>query len=206
VAHPLIHLGYAYELSSPTIAVEALAMIASSYDYRHKYLDDPKYTKSSQFTTTNLEKILIRVQNDSRLTPHDSLETREDIILEYWNSWDITSISQSNMNAYRLSALLLVGCGRYDFFFCHALTAFHAVRTLLTLMSGKWQISLIRQWWLIVLSIYISQAKPQLDNSRITDYDLKGRDWEYVTNEALNSKWCLDAHFVKGLSSTPTGS
>ena len=65
VGHPLIHLGYAYELNSRTIAIEALALGACFYSSLHKYIDDPKYTKPSHYQSTSLLEILRRVKDDS---------------------------------------------------------------------------------------------------------------------------------------------
>ena len=45
LGHPLIHLGYAEEMSSRTIAIESLTLAACFYNDWHVYLDDPKYTK-----------------------------------------------------------------------------------------------------------------------------------------------------------------
>ena len=58
VAHPLIHLGFAYELNSRTVAIEALALGTCFYSSLHKYVDDPKYTKPSPIQSKSLLDIL----------------------------------------------------------------------------------------------------------------------------------------------------
>lgn len=44
---------------------------------------------------------------------------------------------------------------------------------------------------------YIAQNRPKLEPSYVKDFDLQGRDWEYVRRKALESKYSTDAHFVK---------
>ncbi|TKA71499.1 hypothetical protein B0A55_06482, partial [Friedmanniomyces simplex] len=60
LGHPLIHLGYAQELSSRTVAIESLALAACFYNDWHVYLDDPKYTKPAPNPTDSLFTILDR--------------------------------------------------------------------------------------------------------------------------------------------------
>jgi hypothetical protein len=85
----------------------------------------------------------------------------------------------------------------YDFFFCHLLTTSHAVRILLPLIETRWHTSIVRQWWLFTLAVYIAQTRPKIDEGRIMGVELAGRGWEWVDSHALSSKWSLDAHYVK---------
>ncbi|KAF2460016.1 hypothetical protein BDY21DRAFT_337173 [Lineolata rhizophorae] len=212
LAHPLIHLGYALELSSRTVAIEALALATCFYSFLHKYLDDPSYTKASTFKTDSPLNILQRVAADSRfdglfdgpgLGNMDVLfQKHEAELLEYWNAWDLSNPGEQFEQSQRAAVALLVATHnhqdqKYDFFLVHLLTSSHAVRILLPLVPAKFQISLVRQWWLFTLAVYISQTRPEIKLERITDYDVAGRDWKFVQNGALNSRWALDAHYVK---------
>ncbi|KAH7069249.1 hypothetical protein FB567DRAFT_565001 [Paraphoma chrysanthemicola] len=220
LAHPLIHLGYGYELESNTVAIEALALGACFYSPLHKYIDDPKYTKPSLHRgngdVTSLRELLDKVREDKRfdgLYEHGSgdiskvLEEREEAFLEYWNGWEITRPTEQFQEAQQIAAAILVATpppakGRYDFFFVHILTSSHAIRILLPLVPAKFHINLLRQWWLFALAVYIAQTRPRLDSSSIIEeYDVKGREWKHVVHNALDGPHSKDAHYVKALRS-----
>jgi hypothetical protein len=219
VAHPLIHLGYGYEFSSNTIAVEAVAMGCCCYDSLHKYLDDPSYTKPTSSPCTDLLVILDKIAVDKRfdgLFPSAGLNDiekllaeREDEVLEYWNAWDLSNPQKQLEESQRLAAALLVGTRKdgndYDFFLAHLLTSSHAVRILLPLVPAEFQLPLIRQWWLIVIGMYILQLRPRVDASRIANFNLDGRDWKYVQRRAVEGKHAVDAHYVKALRALKEG-
>lgn len=107
VGHPLIHLGYAYEMDNKELAIEALGLASVEYDFLHKYIDDASYRQrpssataaagSAAATTTPLE-LLGKMARDKRLKGLfkepggiDNLEAlfaqHEDLVLEYWNAW-----------------------------------------------------------------------------------------------------------------------
>ncbi|KAK7753696.1 hypothetical protein SLS62_004318 [Diatrype stigma] len=113
LGHPLIHLGYAYEMDNKELAIEALGLASVQYDFLHKYIDDPSYRQRSSSTTieaagsaattnphtsaTPLE-LLGKMARDKRLKSLfkepggiDNLEAlfeqHEDLVLEYWNAW-----------------------------------------------------------------------------------------------------------------------
>ncbi|KAL8977479.1 MAG: hypothetical protein Q9205_006731 [Flavoplaca limonia] len=215
LGHPLIHLGYAYELSSRDIAMEALGMAATSYNHLHKYLDDPSYNKPTSNPSKSPLELLCRLQKDSRfdnvvsdagpenLTP--LFENHESLMLEYWNAWQITDPTNDFRASQMAAAALLVatvkpGSGaKFDFFLVHTLTTSHAVRILLPLLPAKYHIPLVRQWWLLTLSVYIAQLRPEILLSSVGGFHWKGRGWAWVDKRAVEGKHSLDAHFVKGL-------
>ena len=82
------------------VAMEALGLAATNYNYMHRYLDDPAYSKPSDSPSESLIDILERVRTDKRL---DNLfgdgnddhigalfEKAESIVMEYWNSWTVS--------------------------------------------------------------------------------------------------------------------
>lgn len=214
VGHPLIHLGYAYELNSRTVAIEALAHGACFYSSLHKYVDDTSYTKPSPHPSTSLLDILHRVREDKRfngLYDHRSgdiskvLAKREDAFLEYWNAWELPNPKKQFEESQHTAVAILMGTeppdkSSFDFFLVHLLTSSHAVRILLPLIPAKFHMNLVRQWWLFTLAVYIAQVRPEIKLGAIEDYDPKGRDWKFVVDKALKSPHALDAHFVKGKS------
>lgn len=127
---------------------------------------------------------------------------KEALMLEYWNSWTITDPKVQFAQSQHAATALLVASHKtgeqYDFFLVHLLTSSHAVRIILPMIPTKFHVSLLRQWWLFVVSAYIQQLRPSVDTSVVDKIALKGRGWEFVTDYAINSKWATDAHFVKG--------
>ncbi|OLN85360.1 Oxidoreductase AflY 2 [Colletotrichum chlorophyti] len=213
LGHPLIHLGYAYEVDSKEIAIEALAMTATQYNFFHKYLDEKTYTKPSPFSSKSTFELINKLAEDKRfdgISKDPSAENMEDLfkkherlILEYWNAWTITDPVKQFEESQELAVALLVstiarGTHAYNFFAVHILTTSHAVRILLPFIPAKFHIALVRQWWLLALGVYISLLRPKLDPDNV-EPDLKGRSWGHVEHEALNSQWATDSHFVKAI-------
>lgn len=212
LGHPLIHLGYAYELSSRELAMEALGLATTSYNFLHRYLDDPSYTKPSTYSNSSPIEILQKVAEDKRfdnLFDHQGadnieplLENHEAAILEHWNAWHLPNPKKHFEESQYAAVALLVAThdqNAFDFFLVHLLTTTHAVRILLPMIPAKFHVPLVRQWWLLTLVVYIAQIRPKIDVKRIMDYDVKGKDWNWVIKQAVEGKWAQDAHYVKGL-------
>ncbi|KAH7408244.1 hypothetical protein DE146DRAFT_606673 [Phaeosphaeria sp. MPI-PUGE-AT-0046c] len=218
LAHPLIHLGYAYELDSTTVAIEALAMGACVYSPLHKYIDDPKYTRPNTLgehapDKTSLFDLLGKLRVDKRfdgLYDHGSgdiskvLEEREEAFLEYWNAWEITEPTKQFREAQSVAAAILLETptpakGKFDFFLVHVLTSSHATRILLPLVPAKFHVNLLRQWWLFALAVYIAQTRPEITHGSLEEVDINGKTWKHVVHNALEGPHSTDAHYVKCL-------
>lgn len=195
--------------------MEALAMTATCYGDIHKYLDDPSYSQAepSYYSTSPLE-ILDKVRNDRRFhglfgTPGgNNLEVifrdYEAALLDHWNAWKIEDPVKQFRESQEAAAALLVATHdnsteKYDFFFVHLLTTSHAVRILLPVIPSQFHIPLVRQWWLITVAIFIAQLRPQINLSKVSDYDLKGRDWKWASQKAVKGTYSTDAHYVKAI-------
>ncbi|KAK2624252.1 hypothetical protein QTJ16_006202 [Diplocarpon rosae] len=211
LGHPLIHLGYAYELSSKEVGTEALSLASSSYNYLHKYLDQPFYTRPSTYSTTSPFEILHRIAADERFdglfkdrgaSNLDLLfSEHESLVLEHWNAWNIVDPKKQFRESQEAAVALLVrtvqpGTHAYDFFMVHVLTTSHAVRILLPLIPGNFHIGLVRQWWLLTIGIYVAQLRPKI-NEDLKVGPVKG--WKYVEEMAITGPWASDAHYVKAL-------
>ena len=212
MGHPLIHLGYAYELSSRDLAMEALGLATTCYNFLHKYLDDPSYTKASTYSTSLPLDILARIREDKRfdgLYDHVGndlgplFQQHEEAVLEHWNAWQISSPRKQFEDSQQAAVALLVATHRpgsdYDFFLVHLLTTSHAVRIILPLIPAEFHVSLVRQWWLLTLSYYIAQLRPQIDLDCVSKFDRKGKNWSWVDKQAVEGKHAQDAHYVKAL-------
>jgi hypothetical protein len=129
-------------------------------------------------------------------------QKHENLILEYWNAWTIDDpVTQFRESQEAAVALLVAtvkpGTHSYNFFVCHTLTTSHAVRILLPLIPAKFHVSLVRQWWLLVLAVYVAELRPKIDPDYVSG-NLGGKGWKYVEERALKSEWATDAHYVKG--------
>ena len=216
LGHPLIHLGYAYEIDSREVAMEALGLAATCYDPRlAKLVDRGISSPPPANATTSLVEIFARVHSDKRL---DNLFTHlggnnlsrlldepalTSVLLDHWSSWKITNPTQDFAQSQALAVALLVasapsvGGHGWDFFLVHLLTSSHAVRILIPVIDPRYHLSLVREWLLITLAIYIAQLRPLIKIGYITDVSLEGRGWDFVTKAALEGKHKFDAHFVK---------
>lgn len=214
VGHPLIHLGYAFELSSREIAMEALGLATTCYNFLHQYLDDLKFTQPSTCTTSSPLAILQSINSDKRLDGlfdeqgagniAPLLKDHEAVVLEYWNMWHLSNPKKQFEDSQLAAAALLVGThetgnSKYDFFLVHILTTSHAVRILLPFMPAEYHVPLVRQWWFLTIIVYIAQLRPRIDMQYVTDYELHGKDWDWVVDRSINGKYATDAHYVKGL-------
>lgn len=190
--------------------MEALAMAATCYSPLHKYIDDVAYSKEPSYSTTSPLDILHKIHHDTRLDGlfdkkgPDNIESlfhsHEYIVLEYWNAWVITDPNKQFEESQEAAVALLLktiepGTHAYDFFLVHLLTSSHAIRILLPLIPKKFHISLVRQWWLLTISVYIAQLRPNIHD----DLDEKPtKQWNYIERMAISGPWCKDAHYVKG--------
>ncbi|KAL2428463.1 hypothetical protein ABEF91_008642 [Exophiala dermatitidis] len=222
LGHPLIHLGYAYELNSREVAMEALGLAATCYDAELARLfesePEPGKTGEQPQSVSDLFELFSRVHNDTRLDSAfdhfggDNLErlfadsTLTSILLEHWHSWKIDNATRAFEQSQALATALListsshpsVGGHGYDFFIVHLLTTSHAVRILVSFLDARSHVPLVREWLLITLAIYIAQLRPVIKREFVTEYELQGRDWEnFVVPAAVQGKHKFDAHFVK---------
>lgn len=227
LGHPLIHLGYAYELNSREVAMEALGLAATCYDPQLASLLTESHP-SPQPPTDDLFEVFTRVHNDptfknlfsrpgngnlSHLLNTPSLLSS---VLSHYAGWNITNPTTQFSQSQHFAAALLVstspklGGHGYDFFLVHLLTTSHAVRILLPFLPPQYHTNLVKEWFLITLLIYIAQLSPAIphpsaDDNAISTFDLQSRDWDFVVDKALKGKHATDAHFVKGCRALKVG-
>ncbi|KAL3440306.1 hypothetical protein BJX65DRAFT_316730 [Aspergillus insuetus] len=210
--HALIHLGYAYHMSSREIGTEAIALAATDYTSIHRYLENEAYwqvqapnkKKSSPF------EILERVRTDDRLDGLSSPGYRnldtifreyETPLLEHWNAWTIDAPVEQFHESQKAAVGIGMGTSKHDFFLIHVLTTSHAIRILLPLTLSKFHISILRQWWLITVALYIAQLRPEIKPWQISAHPLNGRGWDWATSTAVRGRHSTDAHYVKAIHS-----
>ena len=222
LGHPLIHLGYAFEVDSQQLAAEALGLLATCYDASLATLL-AKTTAKSQDPTSDLFDLFSRVHDDATLPtfqhPGDQnlasiLDSSDhmDTITSHLNSWSLSDLTASFHQLHRLAALLLISTSPrlnshgYDFFIVHLLTTSYALRAVLPSLPAQHHATVLRQWLLMALLVSTAQNRPRPDPSYITSIDLKqGRDWDYVRAQALDGPHATDAHFVKACRALMNG-
>ncbi|KAH0608095.1 uncharacterized protein H6S33_002147 [Morchella sextelata] len=227
LGHPLIHLGYAFELNSKDVAMEALTLAATNYNFLHNYIDRdfpttgfvPTHTTaaqslSSKAHTTDPLAILDAIRTDARFDNlFDSpgsvnieklFAERESAVLEHYYSLDTTDLAQIHRAITHAAVLLLCathtpGETNFDFFYVHLLTVSHAVRTLLPVVPVKYALPLVRSHWLFVIIVYIIQLRPMIHPELVEDVDVKGRGWEQVVGHVLEKESSKDVHYLKAV-------
>ncbi|KAI1456002.1 hypothetical protein F4805DRAFT_434286 [Annulohypoxylon moriforme] len=210
LGHPLIHLAYAYEVDNREIAMEALGMTTTQYNFLHKYIDEPLYSRPSPIKPSSPLELFHKLANDNRLdgmfkrSGAENIEPlfhhHEDIVLEYWNAWSLDDpVKDFQLSQEAAVAVVIAtvpnGTHAYNFYMCHVLTTSHAVRILLPFIPPEHRINLVRQWWLFAIAVYIAVLRPKIDPDYIGDGGQK--QWDYVEEKALNGSFATDAHFVK---------
>lgn len=194
--------------------MEALGLATTCYSFLHKYLDDPKYTRPSTYSTSSPLEILQRVRADKRLddlfdgpgtaNTQPLFEKCEAVVLEHFNAWHFSDPQKQFEDSQHAAAAVLVATYKadvqpFDFFLMHVLSTSHAVRILLPKIPAEFHVTLVKQWWLLTLTVYISQLRPEIRLEYVTDFDLKGKDWGWVDKMAIEGRAAMDPHYVKAL-------
>lgn len=194
--------------------MEALGLATSCYGFLHKYLDDPKFTRPSTYTTSSPLEILQRIRADKRLdglfddpgagNMEQLFQRCEDVVLEHFNAWQFSDPQKQFKDSQHAAAAVLVATYNaesrpFDFFLMHILSTSHAVRILLPMIPAEFHMSLVKQWWLLTLAVYISQLRPEIRLRYVMDCDLKDKDWGWVVKMAIEGKAAMDVHYVKAL-------
>lgn len=208
-------------MGSSTITTEALGLATICYNKTLANLTEsitlhpPDETSNS---TNSPFEILDRIRKDAHIDPLFSrpgtdnfdrlLQTQAPYILKHAKQWKIDNPVHALCQAQKLAASMLMSSGpkdktdtesKYDFFILHLLTTSHALRVILpNLPEGYWR-PLIQQWWLVAITIYIAQLRPELTPERVQRYELNGRDWSWAAMHATKGDYSTDAHYIKGI-------
>ncbi|KAJ6445922.1 cell cycle checkpoint protein [Purpureocillium lavendulum] len=216
-AQPLVHLGFAYEMDSKELAMEALGLACIQHNFLHKYTAEAAYNRPSPLTSDSPLDLLTKMSEDDRfkklpkVADFSELETlfteHEDLILEYWNALELDDA----MDQFRLSqeapvALLATsvraGTHIYSANFVRLLSASHAIRVLLPYVPAQHHVTLLRQWWLLAIAMFVLAGRPRPDPESL-DVEVTGKDWAWVQKTALASEWSHDASFLEDASMAP---
>lgn len=121
--------------------------------------------------------------------------------MEHWNAWDVVEPVQQFEQIVDLSVLLAISDGdaekSFDFYHVHLMTVAHALRVLWQYFPPERRRSILRQYALFTILIYIAQLRPAFGIEGVESIATDGRDWDWVVRTALGHKWVLDSHFFK---------
>ena len=213
LAHPLIHIGYAFELDSQIVASEALAMTAVCYNYLHEVVDQ---LKPPQFPSKTVLEIFKNIHSDSQMPIYDTpgvnnleltVKNNSEQVFSHYNQWNINrenpekSIEELfDLAVYIYGATHKSNDIEFDFFLLHLLTSMHAIRIIYPQLNNP-QIfeHILLQFFYFAIVIYISQLRPEINEQLIYAYkiDDEKSNWKYVIDRTLNTKIIDDAHAVK---------
>ncbi|CAF2633640.1 unnamed protein product [Rotaria sp. Silwood2] len=213
LAHPLIHIGYAFELDSRIVASEALTLTAVGYNYHHEFIDKLKPPKAGSKTILEIFKDL---RADNRLPLFDapgvdnlepSVKQSIDIVLSYFDQWQINvnNLEKTIEDLFDVSVYLYGATHKpnqidFDFFLLHLVTSMHAIRMIYPHINDqKLAEHILWQFFYIASMIYISQLRPEINEELIYNYkiDNSKQNWNYVIERTLNTNLAEDSHLVK---------
>lgn len=200
--------------------MEALGLATTCYSDVHKYLDDPVYVqREASYHSTSLLDILQRVRTDERFDGIDHADmlfhNHEAALLDHWKAWQIDKDDYSAQDhdqgqdtqpvarfhsMQEIATALLLTQPNSNSYTHHILTTTHAVRTILPQIPTRFQIPLLRQWWLLTLTLYITGNRPLVDVKRIraaAAVELDGRDWRWVVDRIVRGPYAGDARVVQ---------
>lgn len=205
-------------MSVRALAMEALTLVATSYydNDIFKYSDDPSYFQAeSLYSSSSISEILDKVRTDERFN-NDALaipgeqnmaivfRDHEAALLDHCNAWIIPSDPSTHFRESQKAAVaLFLGTktpeNKYNKSLLHPLLMSHAIQVILPHTPDKVHVSLVQQWWLTTLAIYVAQLRPEIDFDVITASDTHGKNWGWIKEQALKSPHATDAYFLQTL-------
>ena len=129
----------------------------------------------------------------------------EAALLDHCNAWTISSDPTTHFrSSQKVTITLFMGTktpegGKYDKSLLHPLLMIHAIHVILPHTPDKVHISLVQQWWLTMLAIYVAQLRPEIDFDVIEGCDTQDKNWGWVKQQALKSPYATDAYFLQTL-------
>lgn len=210
LAHPLIHVGYAIEMNSLPIGIEALALTAVCYNYHHEIVDQlkPPTTPSKSvmkiFKEIHFDKNLPIYEKPGVSNLRSTVKNCFDIVMSYYNQWKFDRNQPEknieelfDFSVYIFGATHKTNQIEFDFFLLHLLTSMHAIRTVYPHVKDENLFEhILYQYLYFGIVIYISQLRPEINERLIDEYPME-KNWNYVIEKTLSTKLSDDAHAVK---------
>ena len=213
VAHPLIHIGYALELDSEIVAIEALTMTAVCYNFLHEVIDKLDAPQSPSKSAMDIFK---GIRSDVQLPIYDKpgvgnlrpvVDTYQDAILSYYHQWRMNKDDSAktiedlfDLTVYIYGATHRANAIEFDFFLLHLLTSMHAIRTIAPHIDQSGLVErILQQFFFFAIAIYICQLRPEINASLIDDYEVteEKSQWTYPIDRIFKTKMFDDSHAIK---------
>ena len=211
--HPLIHIGYALELDSRIVAIEALTQTAVCCTEHEEVINKLKLPKSG---TKSALEVLQDIRLDNRFSILDELATGNlgdiivkliDPILSHYDQWNINGNNLEeaieellDVSVYIYGATHKPDQIEFDFFLLHLLTGMHAIRvTYPHLNDQQTAKNILMQFFFITCVVYIARLRPEINKKLIIDYEVDDAkdNWTYVIQRTVNSDLAEIMHLVK---------
>ncbi|ODQ52379.1 hypothetical protein SAICODRAFT_19941 [Saitoella complicata NRRL Y-17804] len=211
--HPLIHLGYAFELDSFEVAVEALTLAAVCVNFIQPVfsVEMERYQEPEEAYLPAMD-VLKAIGQDQRFNglfekPDQEnlkllLEEFLELMLEHYRDWDWTKTSLEGL--FDIAVHLYAGthsstdfAPKFNLSMLQMVTAAHATRICSTMLPSNTLPLLIRELFFAMCLHYITQLRPAFHDDVFEKYDTEGRGWEEVYKSAVNGEGSKDAHFVQ---------
>ncbi|CAF1096970.1 unnamed protein product [Adineta steineri] len=212
LAHPLIHIGYAFELNNEFVGIEALTLSAVAYNYLHEVVDKLKAPTSPSKSAMEIFK---NIHSDNQIPIYDTpgvdnleeaVKNCNDRILYHYNQWKINdNIEKTIEELFDLTVYIYGATHKsnqieFDFFLLHLLTSMHAIRMIHSHIDNQQILQhILFQFFYFAIVVYISQLRPEINEHLINDYKIDNavKTWNYVIDKTLNTELIDDAHLVK---------
>ncbi|PLN82257.1 hypothetical protein BDW42DRAFT_166928 [Aspergillus taichungensis] len=206
LGHTALHLSTAFVLSSREVAMETLALAATTLTSKsHASIPKPAHPQQATYRSTSFQEILTAAHKDKRFsTTTTNNEDTESILLDHYHAWtlDPQNADAQLREALEVAASLAASSPSPSSSpdipsILNILATAHAGRVLIPLIPGRFHEPLLRQWWLLTLRVYVAQGRPELlsrASVQEEEHDLEGRNWEWVAAQ------CVGAPRVDALS------
>ena len=206
--HPIIHLGYAIELNSRSVACEALTMTVVCVN---SYYETPTNLKPPTNGTKPALQIVKDIRADDYVPTVDEpfhitfVLNNESVLLSHYNEWQMPEDCDKAIEELFDMAVYIYGATHkpnqidFDFVLLHLLTGMTAIRKLRPYLDSTTIKRLLRSFFYLSIAIYIAQRRPKVNERLIDDYkDEETRyNWEYVVDHTLHTKLATEPHVVK---------
>lgn len=188
--HPMIHLGYGFELGDEEVISEGVGWLLSHGGTFPKLNPNPKYTLA------DAPEILSAMRSDPRLPTQDlSLDNLETKYADILSEYDIQLPDGDTQVAIPMSmekaAIQIFGSTCDNFFLLHLSTGSRALSQILPhIADAKVRSAALQQLWKGVVYVYALEGRPPIEAPKLGPH----RSWEDLIAAALPFN---DAHFLK---------
>lgn len=205
VGHTALHLSTAFVLSSREVAMETLALAATTFSSKTPAsTPKPAHPQQPTYHSTSFQEILTTAHKDKRFststTTTTNSENTESILQDHYHAWtlDPQNADAQLREALEVAASLAASSPSPSSpssspdtpSILSILATAHAVRVLIPLIPGRFHEPLLRQWWLLTLRVYVAQGRPELlsrASVQEEEHDLDGRNWEWVATQCVRA-------------------